>query len=324
MQNLKIFTLIQLFIFSANQDAITQNIKVISNIDKSDLPYATITNHTHPSVISSDRNGLAKPAVVIGDNLSVTYVGYKTARFRFNGDTFQIISLQRDQHILPQITIRNCRKTNQFLYTNYKSRKELKTKGIENIGFSAVVWSKGENVNAKIAVRLNPLKSNASLSSFSFWLEKEQDGPPSSVYTPLQINFFEILDNTNLPGELIVNEPVFYFPVKDGKQTIHLDSFHIQVPSNGIYVSLQYIMNEENEWKHATKWRSNTPDSILRDTVITRYGCKIMGMPSRNFDIVWYNEILDEWISLGNRPIPNDDFHSSIKCEAVIRYCSDE
>lgn len=317
---LALFVLAALFGYSAS----SQEIRVISSADNSPLSYATVTNYTHPFVCSSDKNGVAKMPAIIGDTLSVSYVGYETALFRFDGNNAGVVTLLQERKILPPITVHNCRKTKALKYKNSEASNEIKdVNGVKSF-FAGVIWSKGSNLNARVAIRLTPMKPKSVLKDFSFWIEKERQSPNSSVLTPLLISFYEVSDTTNLPGELISKVPLFYFPKKSGKQTIQLDTLHLRIPNNGIYVSLQYIMNEEYEWKETVKWKDNEADSLERDTIITRYGGRIGGVRSKDFDMVFYNGIKDNWFAVGNKPIPNENVHGTIKCEATIKYCDDE
>lgn len=322
MQKVLSITLLLIATVLVRHNTVAQQIKVISSVDNSPLPYATVTNRTHPWVVSADRNGIAQIAAVPGDTLTISYVGYKTALLRFNGNNVQV-SLLQDQKILPLITIHSCRKTKEFSYNNIKAIKGRRNNDELKKGFAGVIWSKGSNINAKIAVRLIPSRVNATLKDFSFWIEQAWQSPKSSVLTPLLISLYEVSDSTNLPGELLSNAPLFYFPQKSGKQTVNLDSLHVTVPSNGIYVSLQYIMNEEYEWKQLS-WHKDSTGTTKIDSVIYRYGGLITGVRSKDFDLVWYNGIKDEWVSLGSLPIPNGNVHSSIKCEATFKFCDDE
>lgn len=99
--------------------AIAQEIKIVSNADSSVLPYATVTNHTRLSIISSDQNGVARVVAVAGDTLLVSYVGYKTAVIRFNGKRIQIVSLLQTKKTLAAVTVHACRKHQEFSYNNF-------------------------------------------------------------------------------------------------------------------------------------------------------------------------------------------------------------
>lgn len=123
-----------------------------------------------------------------------------------------------------------------------------------------------------------------------------------------------------MPGELISNVPIFYFPQKSGKQTIKLDSLHIKIPANGIYIGLQYVMNEAYEWKQSF-WHKDSTGTKIIDSIVYRYGALIQGLRSKDFELVWYNGIKNEWLILEQRPTSSDIFHNSLKCEATIKYC---
>jgi hypothetical protein len=322
MQRAISFTIVFLITILSGHKTVGQEIKVISSFDNSPLPYATVTNHTYPSVTSCNKEGLAKLTAFAGDTISVSYVGYKTAVIRFSDKT-QIVRLVPDQKLLPVITLHSCRKPKEFHYNNFDDYKKLQRED-QLKGFSRVIWSKAWNTNGKFAVRLSPLKANAVLKDFSFWIEKDENGPPSSVHSPLLISLYEASDSTHLPGELISQEPIIYFPKKAGKQTIEFDTLHVSIPSNGIYLSIQYIMNEEYEWKHETKWKDHKEDSILRDTVIIRYGGVIPAIRTKDFDFVHYNGIKDRWFTVGGQLIPDENLHTTIKCEFTIKYCEDK
>jgi hypothetical protein len=309
-------------IFSILHSTIAQEIKVVSSIDNSPLPYATVTNHTHPLVVSSDKNGLAKITAAVGDTVSIAYVGYKTSVLRFDGNKNQIVSLTQEQSLLPSVTVHNCRKTREFIYKNSEFGYEWRRfKGSKfNTG---IMWLKSSTTNAKAAVLINPLKTNAILKKFSFWIEKDQQAPQSSVLAPLLISFYDVSDVTNLPDGLILRTPIFYFPKKPGKQTLNLDSLQVSIPSNGIYVSLQYVMNEEYEWQGTLKWKDGE-EGVERDSIFTRYGANIVGLFCKNSELAFYDGIKDNWFSSIRPIVLSTSFYNTIKFEAAIKYCEGE
>lgn len=318
------YTLIAMTFVFITQSAFTQEIHIISATDNSPLPYATITNHTHQWVISANKNGEAKISVSVGDTLSVSYVGYKTAVFHYTGDHVQLVSLIQVQYFLPEVTIRNCRKSTEVIYKNSEATNRVK---MENgtINVYSGFWSvKGVSNNVKTAVRLNPSKPNATLKDFSFWIVKERQAPKSSVLAPLIICFYDVSDNTDLPGELISNAPIIYFPKKAGKQTINLDSLYVNIPLNGIYVSFQTVFNEEYEWKFVGKLAKGQGELAGRDTTILLYGGTLGGVYAKDFDIAFYDAIKDRWSIASNLPVTNNNLHGTIKCEATIKYCEDD
>ena len=267
-------------------------------------------------------DGVAHVAVEIGDSLSVSYIGYNTSRFRFSGDKIQVIRLLPNQTLLPAVTVRTCKSPRQLVYKNFVDIKKGKKTEEPEKSFLGVIWTKGTLNSAKVAVRLNPLEENATLKDFSFWLESQSGAPKSAILNPLIIGLYDVNDSAYMPGELIVSKPILYFPKREGKQTIELDTLSIRIPPKGIYVSLQYVMHESYEWKQFF-WHRDSLGAKVVDTIVYRYGGLIKGVRTKDFDFLWYNALKEEWFSVGGRQIPNDDFHSSIKCEATIKVCED-
>mgnify|MGYP001619374851 FL=1 len=149
-------------------NTVAQELKVVSNVDNLPLPFATVTNHSRPSIVSTNINGVVNLKGNIGDTLSVSYIGYMTAVLLFNGDKILVVRLEQAQKMLPEVVIHNCRSVKEFNYDNFKGAKKLKKQGELQKGFGGVIWSKGSNIYAKIALRLNPLLPNATLTDFSF------------------------------------------------------------------------------------------------------------------------------------------------------------
>jgi hypothetical protein len=316
------FILSLLLVFICHHKTLAQEIRVVSKLDNSPLPYATVTNHSRSSIVSCDDYGIAHLSIEKGDTLTISHIGYKTVTITYSGNLVQIIYLIPQQVSLPTVTVRTCKETRELTYRNFTPNKKGRNKETPENIFGGVIWTKGTTAAVRTAVRLNPLQQNAILKNFSFWLERESEAPESSILNPLILGLYEVSDSTYLPGEFLLNKPIFYFPTREGKQTIELDTFLLRIPPNGIYVSLQYVMNEAYEWK---KYYFHT-DSLgakIIDTVVYRYGGIIKGLRTENFDFVSYDGISGKWSSVGGRPIPNADFHSSIMCEATLKVCEE-
>ena len=304
------------FAFKTN----AQQFKIIAAEDGAALPYATLINYTHPNLVSANVNGMAQLAAQVGDSIAVSYVGFKNTSFIFNSNTDETIHLFKETGVLSPITIINCKKMKQFKYSNKDSILfEIMENGNRNY-FAGVAWDKGAWNNPQWAVRLNPEKENAILKNFSFWLEKPYAGPKSAIAAPLIISFYDVADSA-LPGNVLIESPIIYFPQKTGKQTLNLDSLHLRIPPNGIYVSFQCVMNEEYAWTEIVKWKDST-HQISKDTIFKRYGGRIDGVYTRNFDLAWFNPIKNKWFLFSKKSREND-LHGSIKCEAVLKYCVD-
>ena len=305
------------FAFQTN----AQQFKIISAEDGAALPFATLINYTHPNLVSANVNGMAQLAAQVGDSIAVSYVGFKNTSFIFNSNTDETIRLFKETGVLPPITVINCKKMKQFKYSNKDSvHFRIMEKGNKSNSVG-VLWNAGPVNNPQLAVRLNPEKENAILKNFSFWLEKPNAGPKSAITAPLIISFYDVTDSV-LPGNVLTETPLFYYPQKTGKQTLNLDSLHLRIPPNGIYVSFQCVMNEEYAWTEIVKWEDST-HQISKDTIFKYYGGMIDGVYTRNFDLAGFNPIKNKWNSWTRKFYDDNDFHASIKCEAVLKYCAD-
>jgi hypothetical protein len=54
------------------------------------------------------------------------------------------------------------------------------------------------------------------------------------------------------------------------------------------------------------------------------YGATMSCIRSKDFDFVSYNGIRDKWNSEAGKPIPNDELHTTIKCEFTLKYCRED
>ncbi len=301
------------FAFKTN----AQQFKIIAAEDGAALPFATLINYTHPNFVSANENGIADITLQIGDSIAVSYVGYKTTSFIFNSNTSTNIHLFKEKNVLPAITVMECKKMKELTYDN-KNAPNYRIMGDgkrANISFGWWVKILQESFNPKWAVRLNPEKDNAILKSFSFWLKKNWSGPMSAIKTPLIVTFHDVTDSI-LPGNELIETPFFYYPQKEGEQTLNLDSLHIIIPPKGIYVSIQIVMNDAYAWSLKVKRQDSN------DTVITAYGGDIVGAITKDFELAGFNPIKNNWYLL-SKTTEENKLHTSIKCEAVLKYCVD-
>ena len=309
-----LFVFILFFTFETN----AQQFKIVAADNGSALSFATLINYTHPNFVSANENGIADLILQNGDSITVSYVGYKTTSFIFNSNTSTNIRLFKENRVLPSVTVLKCKKSKELEYgnknaVNYRIMEDGKR---ANIAFGW--WGINillESFNPKFAVRLNPEKDNAVLKSFSFWLKKNGSSTMSAIKTPLIVTFHDVTDSI-LPGNELIETPLFYYPQKEGKQTINLDSLRIIIPPKGIYVSIQIVMNNAYAWPLKVK-RQN-----LNDTVVTGYGGNIEGVITKDFELAGFNPIKNYWYLL-SKSTEENKLHSSIKCVAVLKYCED-
>ena len=308
------------FILFFRSECNAQQFKIVAAEDGSVLPYATVINYTHPTIVSANANGIVELNPQNGDSIAVSYVGFKTLSFIFYPNFSPNIRIFKENNVLPPITVLKCKKFKKMKYSNEDSTYFKISENGERLHFGGVLFSEGPWNNPQFAVRLNPEQENAIMKEFSFWLLKPYGGPKSAITAPLIIDFYDVTDSI-LPGNLLTEKSLIYYPQKPGKQTLKLDSLHLRIPSNGIFVSFQCVRNEDYAWTETTHW-IDSASHISKDSVFERYGGRIDGIYTRNFELADFNPIKNKWYLWSYKPGKND-IHGSIKCEAVLKYCED-
>ena len=295
-----------------------QEFKIIATENGSALPFATIINLTQKDIVSANVNGVVSLSLQNDDSISVSYVGYKTNSFVYHSNASTTIHLSKETVTLPSITIIECKKTKKQKIKNKDAVKWI-TMSNGTPCNTGLTWYR-EWTNNISAIRLNPEKENTILSAFSFWLDKAFHSAFSAIKTPLIIRFYDVSDSL-LPGNLISENALVYTPQKTGKQTLHLDSLHLNIPPKGIYVSFQCVMNEEYAWKE-TFHLTDSAKMIYKDTVYTGYGGRIEGLWSKNNELALFSSFKNKWFFSKSSGFGNG-MNSTIKYEAVLKYCED-
>lgn len=273
------------------------------------LPFATIVNHTKHLLLFSDKFGNANTKFENGDSINISYVGYDNIIFIFKKQNIQNYILHQKNDLLKTVEIKPCEKI-----------KYLENNNLENDNpeaeFGGLQWN-FPSTNAKVAVMVKPSFDIAYLNSFSFWLVHNAGAPKIAILAPLKFFFYKILDSSLLPGELISNRQIIYFPKKEGKQTVTLDSLHLRIPENGMYVGIECII--ENKYKFPLHI-INTEKGI--DSIIMGYGARLDGVKSKEFRIAFYNYFQDKWFYPGYvNKSTLDIAHGTLKFSSVIKYC---
>lgn len=297
-----------------------QIFRIIAEQDSSELPFCSIINYTQPSFVTANRFGVAEIYAQIGDSITVSLVGYKTKSIIFNSNTPQTICLVKETYNLPPVTIKTCRNTKLVKGTNKNSVNYITKDDGNRYYFDGFSWW-GWWSNVKWAVRILPEIENSSLKSYSFWLKKANFGSKESMKAPLIIEIYDVTDSI-LPGNLLTDVPIIYYPQKKGKQILNLDSLQLRIPPMGIYISFQSVMTEDNTWGQHIKFKDST-SGMLKDTLVKCYGGVIDGVYSSNFELAGFNLKNNKWFLLDQNLDRNDGLHNSIKCEAVLTSCEE-
>lgn len=296
-----------------------QEFKIISADDASPLPFATAINLTHPTISTANTDGIVQIAATNGDSVVVSFVGYEKYSFLYDGQSHQTIRLQKRLTALPPITVINCKKMKKAKSKNKDAVKWITMSNGIPSSFAGLTWYR-EWTNNIGAIRLNPEKENTILSAFSFWLDRAYLSAFSAIKTPLIIRFYDVSDSL-LPGNLISENALVYTPQKKGKQTLQLDSLHLNIPPKGIYISFQCVMNEEYAWKETFHFTDSAKVNN-KDTVYTGYGGRIEGLWSKNCELALFSSFKNKWFFVKSSGSGNG-MNGTIKYEAVLKYCAD-
>ena len=288
-------------IISISQPIYSQTNLIIKSVDiKSILPFATIYNVSKGISFSANEKGLTKVKSSLGDTLLITYVGYLDQYFKVEQVLdLDTIFMERNVKLLPEVYIKSCKKFINYSFSN-KNKNEPKNY------FYGVQCSTG-NHNGKVAFKIRNELYEGKLMSFSFWLKSMSNKVPQNAFkSPFIISFYSISES-NLPDELLYQDPVFYFPQKKGKQILNIDTANIWLPKEGIFICFEYIMDERYQW-----------EEILTDTIITRQGVIIDGQLSNENDLSYYDFSESCWKHFYR---DSSTRKSTIKIEAILKYC---
>lgn len=265
-------------------------IKIISGEEKFALPYASIINKTSNHFFSANEYGEALLYGNFGDSILISYAGYKDVSF-VNKKEEKIVELFLLHKFLPEVFVFKCKKGNTFLLEN-----GLKPGKLFN-GFVGINWTYSE-ITKPYALLIKDLPSNSKIETFSFWLEKSLQSPDSTILAPFIVMIYSFDSLSQIPGNPLLSKPLIFFPKKQGKQTINLDSLNLYSPKNGIFISIQYVIDKKFSWNQKVLTDRGA------DTTIISYGGIIKGgiNKSQNESFI-YDVQNNKWIKFKNRII---------------------
>jgi hypothetical protein len=299
------------FLTSCSIVSFAQQFHVKSLDGLSPLPFASVLNITKGKLHFTNEEGILSTNLEIGDSLLITYVGYKNLRTLVSQSS-QTFLLKQSDAILEPVRVQSCKNGINHEYSNLiEDTAERKFGGV-------CCWPKGAT-NARIAVMLKPDFNEARLDAFSVWLKKAFGAPKQSVQTPILFSFYSIDESSMLPGELLSRRQVIYYPKKEGKQTIKVDSLHLVMRKPGIYVGIEFVYNEKYEW--LTHY-IDTAKGV--DSLVTQFGAQLDGIFSEDFTLAFYDYKNNSWSFAGR----NDKstlyrVHGTIKFVAELTTCKE-
>lgn len=279
-------TLITIFSFSQTK------FKILSGEDGSSLAFATIVNFTQKNYLSATKTGEAIIYVSPGDSLIISYVGYQDVGFTYNAEPEKLISLYRSTKLLPGIFVFNCKTKKKFVLKNpTKPRKNGEL-------FGGIVFSYSDLMKP-YAILIDDIPQNSLITNFSFWLRKQYSGPVDSmILAPMIIMAYAVDSATQLPGRSLISNPIIFSPVKQGKQSLNLDSVQLVMPGKGFYIAIQYVIDKKYSWEN-----KNVKTFTGADTTEMLYGGIFeRGANPGNYKTFTYNHFRQEWVKF----VPND------------------
>lgn len=304
--------LFPVLIMMLNIDVQAQSSLLISSLETNQpLPYASVVNLTKQRLFFSNENGKLEHDFESGDSIIISHVGYIDFKSRYIENKSSTIYLALNTQLLSEVKLRPCTKEKVSEYSNLEGDSSGRLFG----GLHC-----GENpLNSKVAILLEPAESNSYLESISIWLEKFYSAPRKSIQAPIKFSFYEKSDSTGLPGEILSERTLLYHPKKPGKQTINTDSLHIKIPANGLYLSIEFPVDEKYAYPvkliYIETGKTNTTKF---------YGPRLAGIYSAKNVLAFYNYLQRNWHFAINRS--KEDMyktHGTIKFSYTVKSCAE-
>ena len=305
------FTVFVVLIFSCSLNVDAQSLLQIKTFEgHKPLPFATVFNHSKNLVRFSDENGTCLMNLENGDSITISFVGYEKLSEVFHSDHGLNFLLKQKTEQLSPVLVNSCNKWKVDKISSLDP--DPHDQGPE---FGGLTW--GSAVDARVAVMLKPAFENSALSKVSLWIKHAPGAPKMAIHTPMILSFYSVTDSTQLPGDLISSRQVIYSPRKEGRQTIDIDSLHIRIPGEGMYLAIQYIIEDKYQWPIRY-----IDSAKCIDTVEMAHGAWFQGAYSNDFILAYYNYKYDKWAFGGQRDKSTiNQRHGTIKFEAEIKYC---
>ncbi len=272
--NLKL--LLTFFLFSWSFACFAQQFHIRSVDGLRPLAFASVLNITKGKLYFSNEEGSLSTSLEPGDSLLITYVGFKSLKTTVS-QTSQTFLLKQSDALLEPVRMVSCKSGVRHEYSNLLAdTSERKFGGV-------CCWPKGATT-ARIAMMLKSDFNEARFNAFSVWLKKVAAAPKQSIQAPILFSFYSIDESSWLPGDLLTNQQVIYYPKKEGKQTIKLDSLHLVLRKPGMYVAFEFVYNETYEWQSRFVDIEKGIDSL-----VTYFGAQLEGVFSEDFTLAFFD-----------------------------------
>lgn len=303
---ISLFILILLTTVSFSQ----KTIRITNQTTGVPLPFATIANLSQSIVRHADEVGQFLFEGADSDTLRVTYIGYHPRIVQLKNISDNVIKLEEATTVMPAVTVQSCKHPLTKRFTNFDSASTYPP-------FGGLSWQ--NNINGALAgVIITSPSPNTTLTHLVFELKKAFGAPKGIPKAPIRFSFYSVNPESHLPGEPLTYETMLYVPKKIGKQKVDVQNLGVMIPSSGMYVVLEPLINAEDCYP------ISYCDSIRNvDTVLMNYRLMFEGVRSIGFTLVICDYRTNQWkFSFRRLTMEADKPHSTIKFGIIYKTCS--
>ena len=114
----------------------------------------------------------------------------------------------------------------------------------------------------------------------------------------------------NSPGESLIDEEIIV-SVKKGKNTniVDLSNFHFKIPNNGIFVSFEKLLIEENKYFYEINFKDSNGKKRTQKALSIEP--ELCFLPTES-DVVWESSITGNWIKSKKQKLKNPNSYENL------------
>lgn len=264
--------------------------QIVDKENNNALQFATIEIFSLKTGVVTDYNGsfsITIPDIShLNDTIRISYLGYSQIRTTLNSLSLEddnIIKLEKKAIVLKEVTI---------------NPKDLILKKIGvTIKKNKGNWHLGNPGDQHAIFIKNEFGKPGVLKNVSFYITDK--GFPSA---PFRIRIYSFDKLKKAPGYDLLNQNMIvnFDRKKNGWFTIDVSKFHIEFPSEGIFVAMEWIYTKQ-EYYYTTPMKSKS--GILED--VKCYG-QTIGLSDKQPEVLYWRRYLGtEWyhMKFGNAMI---------------------
>lgn len=248
----------------------TYQFRLIDQVSKQPVPYATVGLVQQNTGASTDSEGLLslKGVVSASDSVIVSSLGYETQRFPLSILSIEksnVLELKPIQYALQGITIKP-EKLSEPINLNKIDRKKYK------VGHLAGNYS--SQIARKFTVPSDP-ENQYLLKSVSYFMKNS----PGDQISNFRVRIYQIDPLTGGPGADLLTSPIIRTVTKkDEVIKVDLQEYQILVDLSSFFVALEWLKTDANMMMMTVKGQKKAPAYL--PSIGVRY-------IDENFDLAW-------------------------------------